>query len=595
MNNFREVNSQGSVPQDMLLQRSIFDRSNTLKTTFNAGKLIPCYLDEVYAGDTIQIDPHFVLRGQTPLTPVMDNANLDIYFFFVPNRIIWTPEYNANTGAMTKGGWKEFMGENNFSVKGNAWSDVHTQSIPKIAVPVGGWQEGSVADYLGLPVNQNNTISGTHPVRSLNALPFRAYCEVWNQYFRDQNYQDPCHYVRGSSEVIGVRNQQTNSLPNENYITNAALGGDLCPVNKYKDYFTSVLPSPLKHSPIMAGVKLNNLPVSTLVGEHQMGSTGILFRETANQQAPYLLKRDAGTSNAQLRDARDPVGTMEYPTNLWAILDDADQPKIDVQGLRDAWAMVKIYERDARHGTRYNELLKAHYGVASPDIELDRPEYLGGNRTPININQVLQTTQGTGQNATLGATGAMSYTSSDAINNNGGFIKSFTEHGYVIGVMCVRTEHTYSQGENRLWHRNERTSFYTPELAHISEQPVYTRELYADFTDANPLKPTVWGFQEAWAELRYKPNQLGGMFRQWKNAQGANETNLSMWHYGDNYETTPSMSSEWVQETTTNIDRTTVLGSRTDKVHQYMIDMYFKANYTRVLPTYSVPSLVDHI
>lgn len=569
----RNSNSRFAQAPQVDIQRSTFDRSSGHKTTFNAGKLVPIYVDEVLPGDTFEMKTSAIIRGSTPIFPVMDNANLDIYFFFVPNRLVWDH-------------WKEFNGENTTS----KWEQTVEYSIPQMAPPLSngkvvGWEKGTLADYMGIPTLVGPGASQTNPEYTVNHLPFRAYCLIWNEWFRDQNLQDPVLIDTGDSQTNG-----RHLIPEGNSITfenQAALqGANLLPVNKYFDYFTGALPEPQKGPDVLLPLG-QTAPVITMtedIAQITSANTGMRFISESPIKAQHKMAINAtgnGKGNGVLIEtsaSESPSEGKLIPTNLYANLNEATSATINE--LRLAFQLQKLYERDARGGTRYIEIIKSHFGVTSPDARLQRPEYLGGERIPINIDQVIQTS-GTAEGTTpQGNTGAYSLT-----GNQGSYFKhSFVEHGYVLGLACVRTEHTYQQGLEKIWNRKNRFDFYWPALANIGEQAILNKEIYLQ-----PSKATneeAFGYQEAWAEYRYKPSRVSSAFR--SNVTGS----LDAWHYADYYEKLPKLSAEWVQETYKNVDRTLAVQSTLED--QYIADFWFKCKCTRPMPIYSIPGLIDH-
>ena len=569
----RNSNSRFAQAPQVDIQRSTFDRSSGHKTTFNAGKLVPIYVDEVLPGDTFEMKTSTIIRGSTPIFPVMDNANLDIYFFFVPNRLVWDH-------------WKEFNGENTTS----KWEQTVEYSIPQMAPPLqvdkipAGWERGTLADYMGIPTLVGPGASQTNPEYSVNHLPFRAYCLIWNEWFRDQNLQDPVLIDKGDSQTNG-----RHLIPEGNSITfenQAALqGANLLPVNKYFDYFTGALPEPQKGPDVLLPLG-KTAPVITMtediagVTSANAGMRFISESPIAAQQKMAINATGNGKGNGVLIETTTSGKPSEgklIPTNLYTNLQEATSATINE--LRLAFQLQKLYERDARGGTRYIEIIKSHFGVTSPDARLQRPEYLGGERIPINIDQVIQTS-GTMQGTTpQGNTGAYSLT-----GNQGSYFKhSFVEHGYVLGLACVRTEHTYQQGLEKMWNRTNRFDFYWPALANIGEQAILNKEIYLQAI--KKVNEEAFGYQEAWAEYRYKPSRVSSAFR-------GHVGSLDAWHYADYYQELPKLSAEWIQETYKNVDRTLAVQSTLED--QYIADFWFKCKCTRAMPIYSIPGLIDH-
>lgn len=560
------------------IQRSTFDRSSGHKTTFNAGKLVPIYVDEVLPGDTFEMTTSAIIRGSTPIYPVMDNANLDIYYFFVPNRLVWDH-------------WKEFNGENTTS----KWEQTVEYSIPQMAPPLGGgaepgvgWEKGTLADYMGIPTLVGPGASQTNPEYTVNHLPFRAYCLIWNEWFRDQNLQDPVLIDTGDSQTNGTHLvPETNPIVNQNQA--ALTGANLLPVNKYFDYFTGALPEPQKGPDVLLPLGSRAPVITSRVNNKIISDAAVIFSapqpgETGSNHSLFIQKGTGGAKANQGRlvagnqDASGVDITQIIPQNLVADLEHATAATINE--LRLAFQLQKLYERDARGGTRYIEIIKSHFGVTSPDARLQRPEYLGGERIPINIDQVIQTS-GTMEGTTpQGNTGAYSLT-----GNQGSYFKhSFVEHGYVLGLACVRTEHTYQQGLEKIWNRRNRFDFYWPALANIGEQAILNKEIYLQASKAT--NEEAFGYQEAWAEYRYKPSRVSSAFR--SNVTGS----LDAWHYADYYDALPKLSAGWVQETYKNVDRTLAVQSTLED--QYIADFWFKCTCTRPMPIYSIPGLIDH-
>lgn len=546
-------------PTRLDMSRSKFDRSFSLKTSFNVGDIVPFYVDEVLPGDTFDVKTSKVVRMQTLITPIMDNIYLDTYYFFVPNRLVWEH-------------WKQFNGENTES----AWLPSTEYSIPQLTAPSGGWSVGTIADYMGIPTGVANL--------SVSALPFRAYALICNEWFRDENLCDPLVVPTGDATVAG-----SNTVAS---VEDYAKGATPYKAAKYHDYFTSCLPAPQKGPDVMIG----------LSGEANVFGNG------------YTLGWTNGTltggsrSGSALGDQNTKVGTLLSGSNLsgvtnempggdgklWGIVqksqvenpaysgliaDLSTATSATINQLRLVFQIQKLFEKDARGGTRYTEILKTHFGVTSPDSRLQRPEYLGGNRVPININQVVQNSATVEGETPLGNVAGYSVTS----DTHSDFRQSFTEHGFVIGVMVARYDHTYQQGIERFWSRKTRFDYYWPVLANIGEQAVLNKEIYAQGTDVDD---EVFGYQEAWGDYRYKPNRVTGEMRS-QYAQS-----LDVWHLGDDYAKLPSLSAEWIVEDKTNVDR--VLAVTSTNANQLFADLYVKNQTTRPMPMYSIPGLVDH-
>lgn len=550
----RNVESHFSQLPHADIRRSQFDRSSSVKTSFNVGDVIPFFLDEVLPGDTFKIKTSKVVRLQTLITPMMDNLYLDTYFFFVPNRLVWSH-------------WKEFNGENTQS----AWLPTTEYEIPQITAPAtDGWSIGTIADYLGIPTGV--------PDLSVNALPFRAYALVMNEWFRDENLTDPLVVPLDDATVAGVNTGA--------YVTDVAKGGLPFVAAKYHDYFTSCLPAPQKGPDVVIpGGSGMNVPVVANADLHDPGTAPLYMRVTT----------ESGLSNAYLfglndRDRDDvsydsvkvpglPTGETSTlsPINLWAVGDGVASATINQ--LRLAFQIQKLYEKDARGGTRYTEILRSHFGVTSPDSRLQRPEYLGGNRIPIRINQIVQQSATQEGSTPQGNPVGLSLTS----DNHSDFTKSFTEHGFILGLMVARYDHTYQQGLDRMFSRKSRFDYYWPVFANIGEQAVLNKEIYAQGTDEDD---EVFGYQEAWADYRYKPNRVCGEMR------SQAPQSLDVWHLGDDYSKLPSLSDEWIREDKTNVDR--VLAVQSSVSNQLFADIYVQNRCTRPMPMYSIPGLIDH-
>lgn len=544
-------------PTRIDMSRSTFDRSASVKTSFNVGDIVPFFLEEVLPGDTFDVRTSKVVRMQTLLTPIMDNVYLDSYYFFVPNRLVWKH-------------WKEFNGENNES----AWLPQTKYSIPQITSPASGWSVGTLADYFGLPTGVENL--------SVSALPFRAYALVMNEWFRDQNLQDPLVVPVDDATVAGVNTG--------NFVTDCAKGGKPYIAAKYHDYFTSCLPSPQKGPDVTLSVaSQGDMPVVTKsdpIDANKFSDGGLLlgYKGTgpngwANLTEPATLATTGSLKPVSAASAPSTRNFLLQPYNLWAV-NSGNAIVATINQLRMAFQIQKLYERDARGGTRYIEVLKSHFGVTSPDARLQRPEYLGGNRVPINVNQVIQQSgTGAGADTPQGTVVGMSQTT----DSNNDFIKSFTEHGYIIGVMVARYDHTYQQGIERHWSRKTRFDYYWPVFANIGEQAVLNKEIFAQ---GSAKDNEVFGYQEAWSDYRYKPNRVTGEMR------SAYQQSLDVWHLADDYNSLPSLSDSWIREDKNTVDR--VLAVKSSVSNQLFADIFVQNRATRPMPMYSIPGLIDH-
>lgn len=559
----RNVESHFSELPQIDIERSMFDRSFSHKTSFNVGELIPFFLEEVLPGDTFNVKTSCVIRLQTLLTPIMDNMYMDTYFFYVPNRILWTH-------------WKEFMGENTSS----AWLPSSEYTVPVTKPPLNGWSVGSIADYMGIPVDISDSESVMKKFPS--SLPFRAYAMICDQWFRDQNVSDPLNITLGDSNTTGSNGS--------NYITDVEKGGKPFKVAKYHDYFTSCLPAPQKGPSVnifgnslgMADdpIQAMRFPVRPMeysnnagvtipatwksVGDSNFSSGNSIGRGSSASSYNIIELTAGGTASVQ--------GIL--PTNLWA---DLANLQINVNDLRVAFQLQKFYEKNARAGTRYREILKEHFNITTSDSRMQIPEYLGGHRFPLAIHQV--TNQSQSETDFLGDLGAMSNTS----DVHEDFIKSFEEHGWIVGVCCVRYDHSYPQGIERFWFRNKRLDYYFPVFANVGEQPVFKSELvwYDDTTGYE-----VFGYNEAWADYRYRKNLVSSEMRP------GIDNSLATWHLSDYYTEQPTLSDGWIREDKSNVDR--VLAVTSEVANQIMADFYVKNIATRPMPMYSVPGLIDH-
>lgn len=554
-NNERHFNQ---VPQ-MKASRTTFKRDQTILTTFDAGKLIPFYVDEVLPGDTFSVDTAAIIRMTTPKYPVMDDSFIDFYYFYCPNRILWD-------------NFKHFMGE----VEETPWMPVKAYAVPQIKIngkedtPMP--DEKSILDYMGVPTKIKKSFS-------INALPIRAYVKIWNEFFRDENVDNAAVFKTDDANInysmYGIEGQQEPTM--EEVLLTAIKGGDLLPANKFHDYFTSCLPYP-QRGPDVTLPLTGNARVEWSFTAEELQSSGIM---TTNG-AQHLIPASGNTLGAPMTNesngkprvllGKDAGGVSTW-TPMEARLDNATSATINQ--LRQAISVQQYYEALARGGSRYREQVQAIWDVIISDKTVQVPEYLGGGRYHVNINQIVQTSgQQTNKDTPIGETGAMSVT---PINENS-FTKSFEEHGFIIGVCCVRHNRSYQQGLERFWSRKDRLDYYVPQFANLGEQPVKKKEimLTGDTTDDE-----TFGYQEAWADYRMKPNRVSGLMR--SNATGT----LDFWHYADYYSKVPTLSQEWMAEGKEEIARTLIVQNEP----QFFGAIRVSNKTTRRMPLYSVPGL----
>lgn len=530
------------------IRRAKFQRNFNLLTTMNEGDLVPIYLDEVLPADTFKINLNALVRMATPLYPVMDNAYMDFYFFFVPARLLWKHFQNL-------------MGQNDSTF----WAEQTEYTTPVTTAPEGGWNVGTLADYFGIPTG----VSGL----KVNSLPFRAYAKVWNEWFRDENLQQPVTQSMDDTTTTGV-NTGTK-------LSDAEAGGLPLKVCKYKDYFTSCLPSPQKSTEPVQLPMTGNAQI-VWPNSAEIMADGEIFQDgggnfenipiNSNMKLAASKKNNKSGKAIVLFGGQKNTSEINY-TSMQADLSTVTAATIN--DLRQAIAVQHIFERDARTGTRYKEILKGAWGVTSPDARLDRSEYIGGHRMPINVNQVIQTSS-TDSTSPQGNTGAYSMTT---LSRNM-CTYSATEHGYVLGLAAIRVDHSYQQGLSRLWTRNTRFSYYDPMLANLGEQAVLNQEIYAQ---GKPQDEEVFGYQEAWADYRYRTNMVTSEMR------STYAQTLDAWHYADKYDALPTLSSSWIKEGTENIDRT--LAVQSSNSHQFICNFYYNQAWTRPMPIYSVPGI----
>lgn len=551
-NNERHFNQ---IPE-MKASRTRFNRDQTILTTFDSGKLIPFYVDEVLPGDTFSVDTSAIIRMTTPKYPVMDDAFIDFYYFYCPDRILWD-------------NFKHFMGEE----EETPWTPKKEYAVPKITIKGTNEKpapnEKSVLDYMGVPTKIKKTFS-------INALPVRAYVKIWNEFFRDENVDN----------AATLKTDDTNveyEFGNEDWVqeaeNNAYKGGNLLPVNKFHDYFTSCMPyaqrGPTVTLPMQGNARITGYesdkfdkkaPLYVNTFYDGSGTPSNIKNKL------YAIAEDGSTGSTYLSIGN---GTGSSNSTVYLGADLGSITAATINDLRKAVAVQQYYEALARGGSRYREQVQALWNVVISDKTVQVPEYLGGGRYHVNINQIVQTSGQQANNDTpIGETGAMSVTPI----NESSFTKSFEEHGFVIGVCCVRHNRSYQQGLERFWSRSDRLDYYVPQFANLGEQPVKKKEI---MLTGNASDEETFGYQEAWADYRMKPNRVSGKMR--SNATGT----LDFWHYADNYTVVPTLSQDWMEEGKIEIARTLIVQDEP----QFFGAIRVANKTTRRMPLYSVPGL----
>jgi hypothetical protein len=554
------------------MKRTKFDRSHVYKTTFNSGKLIPVFVDEVLPGDTTRMSVNYFARLATPIKPIMDNIYLDWFFFFVPNRLVWEH-------------WQNFCFEQEDP------DDSTDYVIPTVSA-TGNSQNayvGSLWDYFGLPINTSGNLSG------ISALPFRGVYLIYNEWFRDENLQKSVKIQKGDTNEV-LNSARSSEQPSWVFTSGTSIvPGLACPPRgKRHDYFTSALPWTQKGPGVSVGLAgtakiVDPKPVSGYFVQQKTGNLaaaqfskdgGVHDVFTANGTLQYLGGGYDATIVGHSINGSGTATANAISGNTWLSMNsyaDLDTSSIfTIKSLRTAFQMQKFYERLARGGSRYTEVLRSFFGVVSPDARLQRPEFLGSFTKMVNVNPIAQTsatddTSPQGNLSAYGVTAAKFH----------GFTKSFVEHGYVFGFVCARADLTYQQGINKMWLRSTVYDFYWPTFAHLGEQAIELREIYAQGSEADT---TVFGYQERYAEYRYKPSQITGKFR--SSVTGGN---LDVWHLSQFFKNAPTLNEEFIVENPP-IERIIAVPSEPE----FLLDVGFRYTTVRPMPMFGTPGLVDH-
>jgi hypothetical protein len=534
------------------ISRSVFDRSHGWKSTFDSGYLIPFLVDEVLPGDSYKVKFNFLARLSTPVVPTMDNLFLDTFYFFVPYRLLWKH-------------WEQFNGQQDYP---GASTDY---LVPQTTAPAEtGFEVGSLEDYFGLPI-------GIKGIKA-NELAARAYALIWNEWFRDENLQNPIN-LSTYAEIATASGLDDVGLGDGGFVGQHRL----LRRGKRHDYFTSALPWPQKGP----GVEIGLAGTAPISGTASADVYSLGSQSTNSGSAPFDLYTGVlgsglnATGRLFINDhasRANKTGTAQLPFTGTADLSSVSAATIN--SLRQAFQIQKLYERDARGGTRYTEILRSHFGVISPDSRLQRPEYLGGSESPVIINPVVQNsaTGSTGAETPQGNLAAYGLASSTSAKH--GFTKSFVEHGLIIGLLNVRADLTYQQGIPRMFSRRTRFDFYWPVLAHLGEQAILNKEIYAQGTSKDD---EVFGYQERYAEYRYFPSMITGKLR------STYAQSLDVWHLSQKFDNLPTLSAQFIEDHPP-VDR--ILAVQDEP--QFIVDSYIDMKCARPMPVYGVPGLVDH-
>lgn len=537
----------------MYMKRTKFDRSHVYKTTFNSGKLIPVFIDEVLPGDTARMSVNYFARLATPIKPIMDNIYLDWFFFFVPNRLVWEH-------------WQNFCFEQedpddstDYVIPTTSAGD--TSDTSKAV--------GSLWDYFGLPIGLSNGSS-----INVSALPFRGVYLIWNEWFRDENLQKSVKIQKGDTNEV-LNSARASEQPS--WVSDLTVSGYVCPPRcKRHDYFTSALPWTQKGPGVSIGLA-GTAPIQGTATLTMPNGVNLLDRQSGDLYASVVgtVRKQTGATSVWYESGTGNTSVPNVSSSGWfANLDESSI--FTINSLRTAFQMQKFYERLARGGSRYTEVLRSFFGVVSPDARLQRPEFLGSFTKMVNVNPIAQTsatddTSPQGNLSAYGVTAAKFH----------GFTKSFVEHGYVFGFVCARADLTYQQGINKMWLRSTVYDFYWPTFAHLGEQAIELREIYAQGSEADT---TVFGYQERYAEYRYKPSQITGKFR-----SSVTDGNLDVWHLSQFFKNAPTLNEEFITENPP-IERIIAVPSEPE----FLLDVGFRYTTVRPMPMFGTPGLVDH-
>lgn len=533
----------------MYMKRTKFDRSHVYKTTFDSGKLIPVFIDEVLPGDTIRMSVNYFARLATPIKPIMDNIYLDWFFFFVPNRLVWEH-------------WQNFCFEQEDP------GDNTDYVIPTVSATGNSENAyiGSLWDYFGLPVNTSGNLS------CVSALPFRGVYLIYNEWFRDENLQKSVKIQKGDTNEV-LDSTRSSEQPSWVFTSGTSIvPGLACPPRgKRHDYFTSALPWTQKGPGVQVPLT-GNAFIYDAQGVHIPNMPPV---KEINVAGRIMTRETDGNWPHEVYEYNQTNGSL-VASNRFSYADLESISGATINSLRTAFQMQKFYERLARGGTRYTEVLRSFFGVVSPDARLQRPEFLGSFTKMVNVNPIAQTsaTDDTSPQGNLSAYGVTA-------SKFHGFTKSFVEHGYIFGFVCARADLTYQQGINKMWLRSTVYDFYWPTFAHLGEQAIELRELYAQGTKDDT---SVFGYQERYAEYRYKPSQITGKFR--SSVTGGS---LDKWHLSQFFKNAPTLNEEFIVEKPP-IERIIAVPSEP----QFLLDIGFRYITVRPMPMFGTPGLVDH-